>query len=207
MFACTAIRRGELVGLVFGDIDFARQTVTVRASAAKNHQAREIPLDDALLAMLAELREASQHRQRMPGRTSAQTEQQRRAFTRERVFVTHANTPLKNNLLRRFYAVCRRASIEGAHFGGTVDLHSLRVSSTTLMLEPGASPKAVQMILGHAILRMTMGIYAKATERGKRDAVAALHFATTTMPRSVVSLPKAHNSGTPGGQSSQVSSV
>ena len=74
------------------------------------------------------------------------------------------------NLLRRFYAVCKRAGIDDAHSGGAVDIYSLRVTSTTLSLEHGANPKAVEAILGHATLVMTMSVYAEATERSKREA-------------------------------------
>jgi hypothetical protein len=57
-----------------------------------------------------------------------------------------------------------------------------------LSLEGGASPKAVQTILGHATLDMTMRVYAKATDRSMRDAINALPFATATAPSHVLSL-------------------
>jgi integrase len=44
-----------------------------------------------------------------------------------------------------------------------------------MSLESGASPKAVQDILGHSTLALTMGTYAKANGASKRNAVA---FAT-----------------------------
>ena len=63
---------------------------------------------------------------------------------------------------------------------------------TTLAIDNGASPKAIQAILGHSTLAMTMGIYAKATDRGKREAVNSLPFATATAPSHVFELkPKA----------------
>src|SRR5689334_4848136 len=84
---------------------------------------------------------------------------------RERVFVNHIGKPHRNNLLRKFYGTCKRAKIADGKRNGSVDLHSLRVTFTTLSLEGGASPKAVQAILGHATLDMTMRVYAKATDR------------------------------------------
>jgi integrase len=127
----------------------------------------------------------------MPGHTPAVTAKQAAAFSRDHVFVTRANTPLKNNLLARFYAICKRAGIDGAEPGGSVDIHSLRGTFTTLAIENGASPKAVQSILGHSTLALTMGTYAKATERAKRDAVSALPFAKASTPAHIVSLDKA----------------
>ena len=112
----------------------------------------------------------------VPGWNSTQTEQQRRNFSKDHVFVTEANTPLRNNLLRQFYAVCKRAGIEGGHPNGTVDIHAMRVAFITLSIENGASPKAVQEIVGHSTLEMTMNVYCKATDRawprsGQRFAV------------------------------------
>ena len=192
MFMCTGIRKEELVGMLFSDIDFERKSVTVRASAAKSGKAREIPLDDGLLTMLQQLRSEAKRRRPVPGLTAKLTEQQAARFTQAHVFVTKANTPLRNNLLTRFYAICKRAGIEGAVPRGSVDIHSLRVSFTTLSLEHGANPKAVQAILGHSTLAMTMNVYAKATERSKREAIGALPFASTSAPAHLLSVQNAH---------------
>lgn len=191
LFCSTGIRRNELVDLRFSDIDFDRHCITIRPNVAKNKKSREIPLDDYAMGIVTELRDRAKERQPMPGHTPKQTEQQAAAFSREHVFVTSANTPLRNNLLRAFYATCKRAKIDGAEPGGSVDLHSLRVTFTTLTLEHGASPKAIQAILGHSTLALTMGTYAKATERAKRDAVGVLPFLKVSTPPHVVSMDKA----------------
>ncbi len=174
MFIETGIRKAELVQMRFRDVDFARGSVTVRRSSAKNHKSREIPLNQALLDIIAELQQQAEFRQPVTGTTPAQTRRQLARFSREHVFVTLANTPLRNNLLDRFYRVCRKAGIDGAEPGGSVDIHSLRVSFATLALEGGARPRAVQAILGHSTLAMTMSIYARATDHSKREAVACL---------------------------------
>jgi integrase len=192
MLMTTGLRRSELVGFKFQDVDFDRKLLTIPASTAKNHKAREVPLDDEILLEIVARRDEAKKRQPIPGRTPKQTEQQRTRFSREHVFVTQANTPLKNNLLKRFYAVCKRAEIEGAEPGGSIDLHALRVTFISLAIEHGGSPKAVQAIVGHSSLTMTMGVYAKATDAAKRAAVGALPFATVTPPTHVVSLQDAH---------------
>jgi integrase len=188
LFCASGLRHNELVDLRFSDIDFDRQCLTIRPAVAKNKKAREIPLDDYAMAVATELRDGAKARQPVAGHTPKQTAQQAAAFSRDHVFVTSANTPLRNNLLRAFYATCKRAGIEGAEPGGTVDLHSLRVTFTTLTLEHGASPKAVQAILGHSTLALTMGTYAKATERSKRDAVGVLPFLKVSAPPHVASI-------------------
>jgi integrase len=197
MLLTTGIRKGELIGLQFRDVDFGRRTVTIRASVSKSHKAREIPLDDEMFRIIAEHRDKAKYRQPVAGDTPERTERQRQKFTREHVFVSKANTPLDNNLLHRFYTVCRRAGIDGAHRGGSVDLHSLRVTFATQALEHGANPKAVQALLGHSTLALTMNIYGKATERSKREAIAGLPFAASiTGPDHVIPVASAHKART-----------
>lgn len=196
LIATTGIRRNELVTLRFSDIDFDARCMVIRPAIAKSRKRREIPLDDATLAMLADMKQRAKCRQPAAGLENR--------FSRDHVFVTKANTPLVNNLLRAFYAVCKRAGIEGAVSGGSVDLHSLRVTFTSLAIEHGASPKAIQAILGHSTLALTMGAYAKATERAKRDAISALPFATASAPPHIVSLHEAHKPGTTGNHATEV---
>lgn len=204
LYASSGIRRGELVSLLFSDVDFEGHCITIRASEAKSGKARSIPLDDEMLAMLAELRDQAGARQAVAAHSAGATAKQAATFSRDHVFVTKANTPLKNNLLTRFYAICKRAGIDGAESGGSVDIHSLRGTFTTLAIENGASPKAVQSILGHSTLALTMGTYAKATERAKRDAVSALPFAKASSPAHVLSLDKARTAcSTPNPDSAQ----
>ncbi len=169
MFAITGIRRSELVNMRFDDVDKEARCVTVRATTAKNHKERTIPLDDTMLAAITALENSSPDS--------------------EFVFTSNAGTPLRNNLLREFYRACKHAGITDGKQGGAVDLHSLRVTFTTLSLDHGANPKAVQEILGHSTLSLTMNTYAKATERGKREAVGSIPFAKVSTPEHVVSLP------------------
>ena len=98
---------------------------------SKNHKAREIPLDDDMLATIAALKAQASHREAVPGWTRPGR------LTREHVFVSQANTAWRqhSHLLRKFYKCCAKAGIEGAHTGGDVDIHSLRVTFTTLAIE------------------------------------------------------------------------
>lgn len=140
LYASSGIRKSELVTLRFGDINFEGREITIRANIAKSDKARSIPLDDEMLAMLAALKATATDRQPVRDYTPDATTRQAAAFTRDHVFVTRANTPLKNNLLTRYYAICKRAGIDGAEPGGSVDIHSLRGTFTTLAIENGASP-------------------------------------------------------------------
>ncbi len=190
----------------FADVDHDRRTATVkpRAGLGKNHKPRDISLDDETLEILAALEQDAKHREPVAGLNVKLTQQQRASFLRHHVFVTSANTPWRNNLLDRFYACCKRAGIEGAEPNGSVDIHALRVSFTTLTLENGASPKAIQAILGHSTLALTMGVCAKATDRAKRDSVGALPFAETSAPDGVIPMQNAHTMRTSKKSSTQV---
>ena len=187
-YMTTGVRRSELVEMLFGDIDFDRKVWTIPPSDTKNHEEREVPLEDTVVEIIANLRDQAKDRQPVAGSTPDQTVQQAANFSREHVFVTKANTPLHNNLLKRFYAICKRAGIEGAEPGGSVDIHALRVSFITLAIEHGGNPKAIQAIVGHSTLELTMNVYAKATDKSKRDAIAALPFAKVSAPAHVISI-------------------
>ena len=86
---------------------------------------------------------AAKHRQPVAGVTADFTARQLASFSHDHVFVTQANTPLKNNLMDRFYSICKRAAIQGAEPGGSVDIHSLRGTFATLAIERGGSPRAI----------------------------------------------------------------
>jgi integrase len=174
LYATTGMRRMELVNLLWSDVDLEDKSITVRASVAKAKRARRVVLDDAMVAMVAKLRVEAEHRPK--------------DWDRDHVFVNQEGRPHKHNLLRKFYGTCKRAGIKDGKRNGAVDLHSLRVTFTTLSLEGGASPKAVQTILGHATLDMTMRVYAKTTDRSMRDAINALPFASASAPDHVLSI-------------------
>lgn len=203
MFASTGIRKDELVTLTFDDVDWEAKTIVVRAEKAKSRKAREIPLDDEMFGMLLEQRRQAEHRQPKPGSTPRMKELQVANFSAEHVFVTQANTPWRNNLLQRFYAVCKRAGIADGRRGGSVDIHSLRVSFTTLALQGGANPKDVQAILGHCTLALTMGVYARVTDCGKRDAIGALPFTKVTAPEHIIPVQNAHSARTSNKEDAQ----
>lgn len=172
MLLVTGARRDEVVSLRWADVDFDDQSIVIRASVAKGKRSRRVPLDDTMLSMLRELH--------------SQADRRPDGWDHEHVFVNSIGRPWHNNLLFKFYTACRKAGIADAKPGGAVDVHSLRVTFATLALENGASPKAVQAMLGHSTLDMTMQVYAKATDRSKREAVNALPFAKATAPTHVL---------------------
>jgi integrase/recombinase XerD len=168
------MRKMEVVNLRWSDIDFVDKSITIRASVAKGKRSRRVLLDNAMFTMLVALRNEAEKRPE--------------GWDHEHVFVNQIGRPHRNGLLPKFYRTCKRAGIADGKRGGSVDLHSLRVTLTTSSLEGGANPKAVQAMLGHSTLDMTMRVYAKSTDRSMRDATNALPFAKATAPGHVISI-------------------
>jgi len=175
MLAETGMRREEVVALKFEDVDIEAGTVTILAENAKSGRQRIVPLSPAMCKEIATLAATAAHRQPATGGAKAETLRLRRNFSRQHVFVTPRNTTLVNNLLREFYRCCKVAGIEDGQPGGSVDIHAIRGSFVTHAIGAGASPKDVQTIVGHASLSMTMDVYAKSQDSGKRKAVEAVN--------------------------------
>jgi integrase len=187
-FLSTGMRLSEVCEMRFAWVDFEAKEVTIPKHVAKTHKDRRVPLSVEVLADIKRLQAEAKDREPATCSCPNRSEQIAGRFSREHVFVTKYNTPIGNNLLARFYETCKRAGIQTHSEQGDVDIHSLRGCFATLAIDGGANPRAVQEVLGHSTLEMTMRIYARATDRGKRGAVDSLPFATAAQPQHVVSL-------------------
>ena len=65
----------------------------------------------------------------------------------------------------RYNALRQRLLYAGRDVRVKCDMHTLRHTHATLLLEAGVPPKAVQQRLGHKTIKVTMEIYAHVTER------------------------------------------
>lgn len=132
LLGTTGIRVGECCRLNVGDIDVERARLRVRKS--KNGTARDVPIPASVLAML-----------RVEGRAKDEplflSERKRRVEVR--------------NWRRHVFAPAAEAA-------GIKDLrvHDLRHTAASLMIRSGATPKDVQMALGHKSASMTLDLYA-----------------------------------------------
>lgn len=90
----------------------------------------------------------------------------------QRLWVTAHNTPLDRAALRRSLdRLCRRAGLPALR------VHDLRAVHATVLVVAGVDIKEVQRRLGHASLRMTLGVYAKPVPES--DGPAAVRLAQT----------------------------
>ena len=166
------LRKGELLGLRWVDVDLDGAELHVRQAAQRvagelhytapktRHSRRSLPLP--LLAVDA----LKEHRARQAAeRLSAGPAWQDSGL----VFTTARGTVIEpRNLNRHWYGVRDRSGLPG------VRLHDLRHTCVTLLLDAGAPPHIVQAIAGHSGIEVTMTIYARAAREEQRKALAGL---------------------------------
>lgn len=161
------LRRGEVLGLRWEDIDF--EQATMRISGALQRQqgrlertATKTKSSNRLLYLPAVLVVALQaHRQRQDRERQHTTWQEHGL-----VFPSKLGTPLEpRSLNRHFASVVRRVGLPA-----TTRLHDLRHSAATLMLLQGVPLKVISRILGHSQLSITADIYTHVLPELERDA-------------------------------------
>src|SRR5215211_4491511 len=152
----TGLRRGELQGLKWEDIDLDAGTLQVRRSlsepkggyifeAPKSGKGRSVRLTQRAVAVL------KAHRKRQ-----LEERMERGALWQENglVLPSSVGTPLLGgNLNRAFKSALRRAGLPEIRF------HDLRHTCATLLLRQGVNPKFVQELLGHADVSLTLNVY------------------------------------------------
>lgn len=162
LFACwylaavTGMRRSELLGLRWRDIDFAVRTLAVRqaitlayttivVSTPKSGQARVINLDNDSLRLLAAHRQRQLDEQRAFGAGYVDSGL---VFRRE-----DGNALRPDRLSQLFDKFVRHAGIRRINF------HGLRHTHATLLLKAGVPVKVVSERLGHSDPAFTLRIY------------------------------------------------
>lgn len=115
----TGMRRGELLQLVWGDVDFERGIILIRSTTTKTMRPRTIGMTGRLTAALLEWLELTQ--------------------ARDKDFIFGGIRDCKT----AFNTACRKAKITDLHF------HDLRHTATTRLVQSGASPSITMKITGH----------------------------------------------------------
>ncbi|PJN40766.1 site-specific integrase [Streptomyces sp. CB02959] len=163
------LRRGEILGLRWCDIDLDRRTLTVRtqlqrvqkelyADTTKNRRSRTIPLPLMCVAPLRwqRLRQEAQ-------RLAAKAEW---ANDGGYVFTTRTGRPIEpRNLSRSFERIGQAADLP------RIRLHDARHGCASLLFAAGVQPRVVMEILGHSQIAVTMNVYTHVSEDSRREAV------------------------------------
>lgn len=164
----TGMRRGEIVGLKWADIDFENQCLSIKRSIYKpkdgkalekepksKSSIRTISLPEHLIKTLLEYK---LHQDRHISFMGEAWNQLDYVFTEEDGLVMNPQTPT-----RQFSNFLKRHNIRHLKF------HGLRHTSATMLLANGCDIKTVSSRLGHADLETT-GIYLHALESTDRKA-------------------------------------
>ena len=163
----TGLRRGELLGLKWADVDLDAYTLTIRRSldvdgtfkSPKNRAARRtLKLTPSALDVL-KAHKARQNSERLQAGSRWQDH--------NLVFPNTLGKPMNaGNLYRReFQPRLERAGLADEGF----TIHSLRHTFATTLADRGVHPSTAQKMLGHSDIRMTLAIYTHATD-GMQDA-------------------------------------
>jgi integrase len=168
----TGLRKGELLGLHWEDLDLDSGTASIRRSLQRTRTGG--------LTQLPTKTRASERRIALPTECihSLKKHKQRQDKERETagpnwrdsglVFTTPTCRPLDPaNLTRRFRSFLDRAGLRRIRF------HDLRHSTATLLLEQGVDLVVIKELLGHAHI----GVYAHVRLRLQRQAIDSLNVA------------------------------
>jgi integrase len=174
---CLGLRRGELLGLRWEDIDLDAGTLEVVQTLQRvggalrfvrpktEDSARTIPLPPLCIDALREHR-----RQQFTERADAWPKWQENGL----VFPTQIGTPMEPDNLRRSWGRIRvAAGLTGTRF------HDMRHTCVSLLLHLGVAPDMVRDIVGHSDIEVTITIYAHTALDEKRQALAKLGDALT----------------------------
>jgi integrase len=140
----TGMRREELLSLKWEQI----RNGFIYLTETKSGKARQIPINDRLAEVFRGLRRNNQ--------------------LKSPYVFCDSNGRRFHEVKRSFTSACRRAGIEAFRF------HDLRHTFASQLVMKGVSLKAVQELLGHADIKMTMR-YSHLSQAHLKDAVAVLN--------------------------------
>ncbi|MFI8767850.1 tyrosine-type recombinase/integrase [Streptomyces sp. NPDC053792] len=163
------LRRGELIGLRWADVDLDHRVLYVRQQIQrrrgvlydddpKGRRRRAVPLPAMCIAPLR------WHRMR-------QNDQRARAGEAwkgsDYVFTTRTGSPVEpRNVYRSFTRVAASAGLR------VIRLHDARHGCATLLTAAGVAPRVVMEILGHSQISITMDVYTHVVQGTQREAIS-----------------------------------
>ena len=170
--AATGMRRGELLGLRWRDVDFEAARLSVRQQFTRQGNGvgfgppksrksiRTIDVEEETIALLRE----QQERQRFDRRAWGPAYR----ADLDLVFCRPGGSPHDPNVIgRRFERRVRALATLPA-----IGLHGLRHTHATLLLEAGVDVKTVSERLGHDNVQTTLELYGHVTPRMRSNAAA-----------------------------------
>ena len=157
----TGLRRGELLGLKWEDIDLERGNLRVRRQVSRiNGEVVEAPLKTKNAYRTLPLAEDT---------VSVLKEQRRKVGNSPWVFPSPNGGPISpDSVLHMLHRVLKRAGLPKVRF------HDLRHTFATLVLQNGVDVKTVSGMLGHFSAGFTLDTYAHITSAAQRQAAQTM---------------------------------
>lgn len=178
----TGMRCGELIGLTWDAIDFEKKLITIDKQIVYLHKRgyffstlktpssnRTIAVDDFLIGELRRLKEQQQQNEAAMGdkyvciycnrNTQEMFQQSKAVGTVEHADKRHLVCTHQNGRAVLPYSIGLLLKKEG------LNTHSFRHSHTTILIENGATPKAVSARLGHSDVYITQNLYTHITDK------------------------------------------
>lgn len=153
------MRRGELLGLQWPDVDLKRGYIAVRRSVGV----------DGGKVVVGNTKTGKERRIALSSIAADALRRQPKADDEPWVFSTSDGKPLNaRNVLRTYWRDLEIAKLPRLRF------HDLRHTAATLLLQTGAHPKVVQEQLGHASIKLTMDTYSHVLPTLQKDAAARM---------------------------------
>jgi integrase len=172
------LRRGEVLGLRWCDIDFDGRTLRVNQSVQRLLTNAESGPKSALRATETKT-DGSRRTIALPGSVvralrlhrAKQAQQRLQAglgwnASHDLIFTNQTGGPLEPKVLARDY----KALLTKADLPATLRFHDLRHSAATLLLAQGVHPRAIMELLGHSSITVTMNTYAHVLPAMMREA-------------------------------------
>lgn len=172
LMAATGLRRGEVAGLLWTDVDLDKGELTVRHTLSRvdrelvhtepktDRSRRRVPLHAGVVTALKGWR-----KQQVEERLAAGDQWTDTGV----VFATELGTMVDpRNMLRTVELAAKKAGIEG------VGAHTMRHSAAVAWLESGVHIKAAADLLGHSSISITGDLYGHTSDDTARAAVDGL---------------------------------
>ena len=169
VFAVLGMRRSEVLGLRWEDVDLEQGFLQVRRGLQRidgelkvlptktARSRRTIPLPAFVVRVLT-------------GHLAAQEEERRQLAGRwpdlGYVFTTPIGTPIDpRNCTRVVQVACRKAGVR------VLRLHDFRHGCVSVLLNLGVPPRTAMEVVGHSTIEMTMNVYGHVSLDAKREAL------------------------------------
>ena len=173
LLALCGLRRGEVLGLRWSDVDFDAGTVRIRQQVQRVAGAlrvgpvktkagrRTLPLLDVIRSALLE-----RQVQQVSSQEIAGSAWHGFAEGQALIFTSRTGNPIEpRNLVRSFQLICKQGDIR------IIRVHDTRHTTATLLKDLGVPVRDAQLILGHSTVSITQEIYQHDSLESRREAL------------------------------------